>query len=80
MNSSLIAKIEKGIIYAKEKDRARFKNFTLDFHGNNGDHKVTFDTGSIRCDCEYYRQTGTCSHTIAVERMLGEMVEVRAAA
>ena len=80
MNSSMIGKIEKGILYAREKDRAHFENFSMDFRGDNGNHKVTFDKGTLRCNCEYFRQATVCSHTMAIERMLGEMVEVHAAA
>lgn len=80
MNSSLIGKIEKGILYAEEKDRVRFNNFSLDFRGDNSNHQVTFDNGALRCNCEFFHQAHMCSHTMAIERMLGQMVEARNAA
>ncbi len=80
MNSSMIGKIEKGILYAREKDRAHFQSFSLDFRGDNANHCVTFEKGHLRCNCEYFHQAKMCSHTLAVEKMLDGMVEVRKAA
>ena len=75
MNSSLIGKIEKARRYAEERDqRVRFHSFTVSVHGENDAHEVRLDDGRLICACDFYAGWGVCSHTMALERILGPML------
>jgi hypothetical protein len=50
----------------------------VEFDGNNGNHKVDFHDGHWHCDCDYFRGHHTCSHTMAMERVLGVMAPAEA--
>ncbi len=45
MDYGLIGKREKAKRYAEDPKRFRFNKFDLTFHGDNNDHRVTFDNG-----------------------------------
>ncbi len=74
MNSSLIGKIEKAKRYAQEPGRVRFQKFAVAFRGSHDLHRVTFDEGRWQCTCHFFSLYGVCSHTMAMQRILGEML------
>ncbi|MDJ0755989.1 MAG: hypothetical protein QNJ45_20850 [Ardenticatenaceae bacterium] len=75
MDYALIGKIEKAKIYASEPERFRFTALDVQLSGDNGTvHRVAFDNGKWTCDCNFFRTRGFCSHTMAIERVLGEML------
>lgn len=74
MDSGVISKIEKAKRYATERDRFRFSQFSVQFHGSNNDHAVSFDSGTWKCDCEYFLVHSWCCHTKALEIMLDPMI------
>lgn len=75
MNSSLIGKIEKARRYADERDqRLRFTSFTVGVQGENESHQVRLDGSRLICECDFYSGWGVCSHTMALERVLGPML------
>ncbi len=74
MQSSLIGKIEKAKRYAEEKDRVKFAEMTVKFRGDNDDYVLTYKQGKWSCSCHYFSSNGICSHTMAMQRMLGEML------
>jgi hypothetical protein len=74
MDSDMIGKIEKAKRYATERERFRFNQFSLQFHGNNNDHAVTFANGTWKCDCEYFVVHSWCCHTKALEILLDKMI------
>ena len=74
MDSSVISKIEKAKRYASERDRFRFNQFSVQFHGSNNDHAVSFDNGTWKCDCEYFVVHDWCCHTKALEIILDKMI------
>ena len=81
MNSSVIGKVEKARRYSQERERMRFTNFSVDFHGENDDHKVTFSDGKWDCSCDFFAAGhGACAHTMALERVLERMVPATSAA
>jgi len=73
LDSSMINKIQKAKTYASEPERIHFESLRVGFDGNNGKHAVEFADGHWRCDCDYFRGHHTCSHTMAMERVLGCM-------
>jgi hypothetical protein len=79
MDSSLIGKVEKAKRYAQQReDRVRFSTFVVRFRGDHRAHELTFRDGSWRCTCDYFETYGTCSHRMAMERILDGMLPVPA--
>ncbi len=74
MDSSMIGKIEKAKRYAKERERFKFQRFTVSIQGTNNDHVVQFADGKFNCDCEFFKTRGICSHTMAIEELLKDML------
>jgi hypothetical protein len=74
MDSGMIGKIEKARLYAEEPERVRFEQFRATFQGTNSQHTVSFDHGMWRCTCGFFASRGVCSHTMALERLLGAML------
>ena len=74
MYSSVIGKIEKAKRYAEEKGRVTFSSFVVNFRGENGDHKVEYSDGDLSCTCAFFAGRGFCSHSMALQRMLEEML------
>ncbi len=79
MDSSLIGKVEKAKRYAMERERVRFTRFTIRFHGDHRSHELTFRDGVWNCTCDYFSSRHTCSHTMAVERILEGMLPLKSA-
>jgi hypothetical protein len=75
MDNGMIRKYAKAKQYAQERDRIKFSAFTVQFEGKNNPHTVTFSEGKWQCDCEYFIGRGRCSHTIALEIILEDMIE-----
>lgn len=78
MDSGMIGKIEKAKRYAEERNRVRFDQFRVTFDGDNNPHTVNFAEGGWQCNCEFFHTHATCSHTMALERILEGMIPVEA--
>ena len=76
MDYAMIGKIEKAKRYAEERERIEFKQFTVIFTGNHSDHTVTYDEGAWHCNCDFFQSRGRCSHTMALETILAQMVDI----
>ena len=77
MDYGMIGKIEKSKIYAEERDRIEFESLRVTLRGDNDSvHKVSYDNGEWKCDCSFFSTRGVCSHTMALERVLRDMVEI----
>ena len=74
MQSSLIGKIEKAKRYARETERVTFGEFRVRFHGENDDYDTGYKDGKWQCSCHFFSSWGLCSHTMALERILGNML------
>jgi len=74
MQSSLIGKIEKAKRYAEEPERVTFVDFAVDFRGENNSYKVGYRSGNWNCTCPFFSQRGVCSHTMALQKLLGGML------
>jgi hypothetical protein len=80
MRSSLIGKIEKAKRYAKEPGRVTFSGLTAVFHGENDNHKLSYANGKWHCTCLLFSQWETCSHIMALQQILGNMLPKEALA
>ncbi|MFC2012013.1 hypothetical protein ACFLVU_02670 [Chloroflexota bacterium] len=74
MQSSLIGKIEKAKRYAEEKDRITFSEFSVKFRGDNDSYDISYRDDKWHCTCNFFSSWGTCSHTMAMERILDSML------
>lgn len=74
MDYGMIGKIEKAKRYAEERDRVRFVSFCVSLRGENSTHMVTYENNQWECDCSFFRSRGVCSHTMAMERILADMI------
>lgn len=74
MDSGMIGKIEKAKRYAEQPDRISFDHFKVTVMGNHDSHLVSFTDGQWSCDCGFFAKRGVCSHTMALERVLGVML------
>jgi hypothetical protein len=74
MQSSLIGKVEKARTYARERSRMQIDSLHVNFHGENSDHEVVIRDGKWSCNCDFFEKWDTCSHTMALERVLEGMV------
>lgn len=74
MDYGLISKIEKAKTYATEKNRIQFDSFAVNVSGDNSSHQVQYSGGSWTCDCDYFHTRRYCSHTMAMERVLDQMI------
>jgi hypothetical protein len=78
VDSGMIGKILKAKQYAEETDRIEFTQFSVTFRGENNDHEVIYDNGIWDCRCSFFASHGVCSHTMALERILGNMLRPQA--
>jgi hypothetical protein len=77
MDYGMIGKIEKAKIYAQERERIQFDEFRVKIRGDNDStHVVAYDLGSWYCDCDFFASRGRCGHSMAMERVLENMVEL----
>lgn len=74
---NVVSDVEKAKRYADERDRIRIKSFDVTFHGNNNDHHFGHTESRWHCDCDFFRSRTVCSHTMAMERILGPMLPAK---
>ncbi len=74
MDSSMIGKIDNARRYAEEKERVTINSLKATFQGNHNSYEVDFDSGSWQCECHFFTTRGTCSHTMAMQRILERML------
>ena len=74
MYSSVIGKIEKAKRYAEEKGRVTFDSFVAEFQGENDNHRLEYRKGNLTCSCLFFAGHSFCSHSMALQRMLEDML------
>ena len=74
MNSSFIGKIDKAKKYAEERERVSINSFHATFTGNHNTYEVKFEAGQWHCECLFFTTRGVCSHTMALQRILDDVL------
>ena len=74
MQSSLIGKVEKAKRYAQEPDRVTLSEFAADFRGEHSSYSVSYKDRKWHCTCHFFSQWGLCSHVMALQQLLAEML------
>ena len=59
-------KINKARRYAIERERFITLNDRIEVHSEHGIRTIKIINGNYSCDCDFYKDNGTCSHIIAV--------------
>ena len=77
MTSSYIGKVDKARKYAAEPGRVHIHTFEASFAGNHNTYRVAYHDGDWRCECAFFSTRRVCSHTMALQRMLDEMLAAR---
>ena len=77
MQSSLIGKIDKANRYAREPERVSFSSFEASFAGGSDDHTVRYSEGQWDCTCNFFSTWRVCSHSMAMEKLLDNMVTIQ---
>ena len=72
MDSAMIAKISKAREYAQEPERMEIASIVVLFKGKHQTYHVVFEHGAWKCECDFFGQRGVCSHTMALEKVLGK--------
>ena len=77
MNSSIIGKIEKAKRYAAEPERVHVNALNATFRGSHDEYMITLEDGRWHCSCHFFetQDYGTCSHVMAIQRLLTPMVD-----
>lgn len=74
MQSSLIGKIEKAKRYAQETERITLSEFSVEFRGDNNTYTTEYKNGKWHCSCHFFPSWGRCSHTMALEKILSNLL------
>ncbi|MEZ0396443.1 MAG: SWIM zinc finger family protein [Anaerolineales bacterium] len=74
MDSGMIGKIQKAKRYAQERHRFTFESFTVSIAGENNTHRVRYENGKWLCDCDFFQSRNVCTHTMALEELLKDMI------
>lgn len=74
MDYGMIGKIEKAKRYAEERDRIHVESLKVAFEGKNNPHEVRLENGEWQCDCSFFQTRRRCSHTMALEIILKDML------
>ncbi|GAB1420929.1 hypothetical protein MASR2M15_10570 [Anaerolineales bacterium] len=72
---NIVSDVNKAKRYADEKDRMEILNFNAKFEGKNKDHMIGYDDGTWTSTSDFFQSHGICSHTMAMERILKDMVK-----
>jgi hypothetical protein len=74
MDNGMIRKYEKAKMYAEQRERMQVRGLTVEFDGANNPHTVEYKDGAWSCDCEFFVGRDRCSHTMALEIVLDQML------
>jgi hypothetical protein len=78
MQSSLIGKIQKANMYAREPERVTFSDFRTTFRGEHDSYEVSLHDGRWSCACHFFPTSGICSHVMAIQKLIGPMLPAEA--
>lgn len=73
---NVVSDVDKSIRYAGETKRVTFNSFEVTFEGDHNTHHIAYDDGKWDCDDTFFRSRGYSSHTMAMERILGDMLDL----
>jgi hypothetical protein len=69
-DEKLQKKRERAKKYASEPERFTIRAIALEMRSEHGVRLITYDDEGWHCTCNFFQEHGTCSHTMAAERLL----------
>lgn len=73
MNEELERKIIKSERYAKELDRFEIIDFNIKMKSEHDTRYIKYSNGKYECTCDFYHRSGTCSHIMAIQKILNNI-------
>ncbi len=71
---NVVSDVDKAMRYADEPDRIQFQALEVTFDGENSPHHTSYADDVWHCDCSFFASRGVCCHTMAMERVLKDMI------
>ncbi|MEL6270273.1 MAG: hypothetical protein AAGK74_19000 [Chloroflexota bacterium] len=71
---NVVSDVDKSIRYATEPHRITFTSFEVTFEGDHNSHIISYDNGKWASDDTFFRSRGYSSHSMAMERILENML------
>ncbi len=71
---NVVSDVDKAKHYSEETDRIRVDTLEANFEGSNSAHEFGYNSGAWHCNCDFFHSRGTCCHTMAMERIMGDML------
>ena len=75
MDTSLVRKMEKAKDYAAQQGRVTLMQCQATFRGDNSDHEISYESGEWSCSCYYFTSRRECTHTMAMQLMLSNLMK-----
>ncbi len=72
---NIVSDVDKSIRYADELERITLTSFDVTFEGDHNVHQVSYENGEWHSSDSFFRNHNYSSHTIALERMFGDMLK-----
>ena len=72
---NIVSDVKKAKRYSDEPERLTFRHFVAEFRGDNRTHTVSYDNGQWASTSSYFQAHGIGAYTMAMEKILGGMVE-----
>ena len=69
-DEALQAKQAKAEKYASEPERVTPLSLEFEMESTHGNRLITYDDGKWSCSCDFFLKHETCSHVMAVGRIL----------
>lgn len=66
----LIKKVKKAQNYIKEKERFQIIGNKAKMNSTHAERNLVFTGDSWKCDCDFFRSYGICSHSIAIREIV----------
>ena len=75
MNEEFERKKVKSLKYAKELERFNIINFEIEMKSEHDTRYIKYCNNTYECTCDYYHHNGTCSHIMAIQNILNNIVK-----
>lgn len=72
---NIVSDVKKAKRYSEETERLRIVAFEASFEGDNKTHIVSYENGVWGSTSNYFKAHGVGAFTMAMERILGDMVQ-----
>ena len=68
-NEALAKEQQKAAQYAAERDRFVIRALKIEMRSEHGTRTLLYVGGQWKCDCPFFKEWQTCSHTMAAEQL-----------